>query len=97
MVDDPQYLPRRFPTIVERIGRRPFLAGAGLLSLITGFIVAGAVDEYASRWIRAEDPGEHGRADPDVWPVMEQSFPSQIDLLSPKPLMTPVPSFQREP
>jgi hypothetical protein len=82
---------RTFPTLINLARGRLALAAAALLSLLGGFIAAAIVDQQPSRWIRAEtDPAERGQ---QVDAVPEQSFSTAADLLSPKPLMNPVPSL----
>lgn len=82
--------------------RRPGLAFTAIIaSLLGGFASAAVFDNQAARWVRAEtDPSEQEqtislkdvglRVGSDVWPILEQSFPQQIDIFSPEPLATPV-------
>lgn len=85
--------------------RRPALSlGIVLIAALAGFATAAMVDSRVP--IRAEGDSNEtdGRnadrkklvlndSDPDVWPKLESSFPSEIDLLNPEPLISPIRSL----
>jgi hypothetical protein len=86
-----------FPSVLELTVTRPGLAiSLGALSFFAGFVGTGWVNRAdlilaQGGGNRAEDerPGQSLQADPDVWPVLHHSFPQQLDLLSPEPLIIP--------
>ena len=86
--------------LVDLTFRKPVLAvSLATFCLFSGFIIAAGSDRAAL--IRAEGDerqsdglNEERKAqlssDSDVWPVLDHSFPQEVDLLSPEPLLTPV-------
>lgn len=95
-----QSKPKGLPYVLELTVTRPGLAiGLAVFSFLAGFITTGWLNR--ADLIRAEGVGSQADerrieglgqslpTDPDVWPVLDHSFPQQLDLLSPEPLIVP--------